>query len=167
MKNTEIYPQRNETNTNNKSFKQPFKQEFKQTKIINVPEFKEEDIIIGQYKKTYILIEKENGLEIVDQHIAEERYIYEVLKKNQKIDCQLLFISDIINQKENFIDGIKYAQEIIDGSMSMLILTDKKPKKRQFSLKADKLSEYFSEDVSEDEIEQVILELLDNWKKGR
>ena len=51
--------------------------------------------------------------------------------------------------------------------MVMLILTDKKPKKRQFSLKADKLSEYFSEDVSEDEIEQVILELLDNWKKGR
>jgi len=29
----------------------------------------------------------------------------------------------IINQKENFIEGIRYAQEIIEGSLSMLILT--------------------------------------------
>ena len=67
-----------------------------QTKIVEQQEYKEEDVIIGQYKKTYILIEKENGLEIVDQHIAEERYIYEKLKKTRNIDCQLLFISDVI-----------------------------------------------------------------------
>ena len=67
-----------------------------QTKLVEEPEFKTEDIIIGQYKKTYILIEKENGLEIVDQHIADERYIYEQLKKTKNIDCQLLFISDVI-----------------------------------------------------------------------
>ena len=34
-------------------------------------------------------------------------------------------VAAIINQKENFIDGIRYAQEVIDGSMSMLILTPK------------------------------------------
>lgn len=62
---------------------------------INQP-IAEEDTIIGQYKKTYILIEKEEGLEIVDQHIAEERYIYEQLKKSKNVDCQLLFISDVI-----------------------------------------------------------------------
>lgn len=67
-----------------------------QSKLIETPEFKQEDVIIGQYQKTYILIEKENGLEIVDQHIAEERYIYEKLKENKNIDCQLLFISDVI-----------------------------------------------------------------------
>ena len=32
-------------------------------------------------------------------------------------------VAAIINQKDNFIDGIRYAQEVIDGSMSMLILT--------------------------------------------
>ncbi len=32
-------------------------------------------------------------------------------------------IAALINQKENFIDGIRYAQEVIDGSVSMLILT--------------------------------------------
>lgn len=67
-----------------------------QTKVVSEPEFKQEDIIIGQYKKTYILIEKEDGLEIVDQHIAEERFIYETLKKSKNIDCQLLFISDVL-----------------------------------------------------------------------
>ena len=67
-----------------------------QAKLIEDVEHKIEDVIIGQYKKTYILIEKENGLEIVDQHIADERYIYEKLKKSKNIDCQLLFISDVI-----------------------------------------------------------------------
>ena len=68
---------------------------FKQEQFI--PEKKvEEDVIIGQYKKTYILIERDEGLEIVDQHIAEERYIYEQLKKTKNIDCQLLFLSDVI-----------------------------------------------------------------------
>lgn len=75
----------------NREFKQPV-----QTKFVSTPDFTQEDIIIGQYKKTYILIEKENGLEMVDQHIAEERYIYEKLKESKNIDCQLLFISDII-----------------------------------------------------------------------
>ena len=67
-----------------------------QSKLIETPEFIQNDIIIGQYKKTYIMIEKEDGLEIVDQHIADERYIYEKLKESKNIDCQLLFISDVI-----------------------------------------------------------------------
>lgn len=67
-----------------------------QSKLIEEPEFIKKDNIIGQYNKTYILIEKENGLEIVDQHIADERYIYEKLKASKNIDCQLLFISDVL-----------------------------------------------------------------------
>lgn len=34
-------------------------------------------------------------------------------------------VAAIINQKDNLIDGIKYAQEIIEGSMTMLVLTPK------------------------------------------
>ena len=69
---------------------------FEQPKFIQENPIEQEEQIIGQYKKTYILIEREEGLEIVDQHIAEERYIYEKLKKSKNIDCQLLFISDVI-----------------------------------------------------------------------
>ena len=34
-------------------------------------------------------------------------------------------VAAIINQKDNFIDGIRFAQEIVEGSLSMLILTPK------------------------------------------
>lgn len=54
------------------------------------------DNIIGQYHDTYILIDTVAGLEIVDQHIAEERYIYEKLKSEKNIISQMLFVSDVI-----------------------------------------------------------------------
>lgn len=52
--------------------------------------------IIGQYKNNYILIEQEEGLEIIDQHIAEERFIYEKLKNQKEPASQLLLISDVL-----------------------------------------------------------------------
>lgn len=50
--------------------------------------------------------------------------------------------------------------------MAVLILSNDKKMKRQFLLKAEKLSDYFPENVSNEEIEKVILELLEKWKKG-
>ena len=86
---------------------QKFEEEFihqepviQQQTIILPTEYKEpepEENIIGQYKNTYILIEKEDGLEIVDQHIAEERYIYEKLKSEKEVASQILFISDVVS----------------------------------------------------------------------
>ncbi len=87
---------KNNTNVNFSQNEALQKTIINQEKFISEPVHEEDDVIIGQYKKTYILIEREEGLEIVDQHIAEERYIYEKLKKSKNIDCQLLFISDII-----------------------------------------------------------------------
>lgn len=37
--------------------------------------------LIGQYSKTYLLLEKEEGLYIVDQHAAHERILYELFSK--------------------------------------------------------------------------------------
>lgn len=34
-------------------------------------------------------------------------------------------VASVINQKQNLIEGIQYAQEVIDGSMTMLIMTPK------------------------------------------
>ena len=62
--------------------------------VMSAPE--PEENIIGQYKNTYILIEQDNGLEIVDQHIAEERFIYEKLKSEKQIASQMLFVSDVV-----------------------------------------------------------------------
>ena len=88
--------------------------------------------------------------------------------EKQSVVCDAIIQTGISMSKEQAAKIKEYGTKgNLIPEMVMLFLTDKKPKKRQFSLKADKLSEYFSEDVSEDEIEQVILELLDNWKKGR
>lgn len=78
----------------------PFKREetVEQAKLIThvEKEPEPEENIIGQYKNTYILIERDEGLEIVDQHIAEERYIYEKLKSQKNVVSQLLFVSDVL-----------------------------------------------------------------------
>ena len=66
-----------------------------------------EENIIGQYKNTYILIEKDDGLEIVDQHIAEERYIYEKLKSEKDVVSQLLFVSDVVEVSSSEAELIK------------------------------------------------------------
>lgn len=63
--------------------------------------------IIGQYKNTYILIEKEDGLEIVDQHIAEERYYYEKLIAQKTPASQLLFVSDVLEVSATEAELIK------------------------------------------------------------
>ena len=104
------------------------KEEFvSQTKLITHEEKEPEpeENIVGQYKNTYILIEKEDGLEIVDQHIAEERYIYEKLMSEKEVISQLLFISDVltvtgeeaeiikenIDKFERFGYGIEFTKE--------------------------------------------------------
>ncbi|MGZ6251146.1 MAG: DNA mismatch repair endonuclease MutL [Candidatus Chromulinivorax sp.] len=56
-------------------------------------EGKKEFTIIGQYHKTYILIEKDNHLIFIDQHAAHERILYEQFEQNfeQVATVQLLF----------------------------------------------------------------------------
>lgn len=63
-----------------------------------------------------------NADEIVAEIIKSNTHFFEM--QSGEINPTEL-VAAIINQKENFIDGIRYAQELIDGSLSMLILTPK------------------------------------------
>ncbi len=75
------------------------KEENNEQKQFFVPVEKEaepEENIVGQYKNTYIIVEKDDGMEIIDQHIAEERYIYEKLMSEKNIVSQMLFVSDVV-----------------------------------------------------------------------
>lgn len=67
--------------------------------------------IIGQFNNTYILIETKDGLEIVDQHIADERYIYEKLKATKNKSSQLLLISDIIDLSNSEVELLEQSKE--------------------------------------------------------
>ena len=90
---TDIIEQKNE-NTEQRQFFVPVEKE-------------PEENIVGQYKNTYILIEKDDGLEIVDQHIAEERYIYEKLMSEKNIVSQMLFVSDVVPVSSSEAELIK------------------------------------------------------------
>lgn len=78
-----------------------------QTFISEQIEEEKNENIIGQYKNTYILIENPEGLEIVDQHIAQERFIYEKLKSEKQVASQILFISDVVEVSPTDIAIIK------------------------------------------------------------
>ncbi len=62
-----------------------------------VPQKLKQINVIGQYMNTYILVENDDNLEIIDQHIADERYIYEKLKNEKEISSQLLIVSDVLD----------------------------------------------------------------------
>ena len=53
----------------------------------------------------------------------------------------------------------------LTSTVVRLILEEKNVHKRKVTLKMDKLSQYFSESYSNEEIENIILNLLDEWKK--
>lgn len=63
-----------------------------------------------------------NADEITDMIIKGNTHFFEM--SNGEINATEL-VAAIINQKDNFIEGIQYALELIDGSISMLILTPK------------------------------------------
>ena len=67
--------------------------------------------VIGQFKNTYILVENEDSLELIDQHIAQERYIYEKLKNQKEVASQLLIISDVLDIEPNDIEILDEAKE--------------------------------------------------------
>jgi len=74
--------------------------------------------IIGQFKNTYILIEREEGLELVDQHIAHERYIYETLKenleKNGEVSAQMFFTSAETTVEPENIEKLEQNKELLE-----------------------------------------------------
>ena len=61
-----------------------------------------------------------NANEIIADILKGNTHFFEM--SNGEINATEL-VAASINQKDNFIEGIRYAQEIIEGSMSMLILT--------------------------------------------
>ncbi len=63
--------------------------------------------IIGQLSNTYILIQTPDGLQIVDQHIAHERFLYEKLKDEKTSASQMLLISEPITLEAEQVSLVK------------------------------------------------------------
>lgn len=133
------------------------KSEIKQSKIsINFeqPAKLKQINVIGQFKNTYILVENEDNLEIIDQHIAQERYIYETLKKQKETASQLLIISDVLDVMPEELD----------------ILENSKANLARFGYKIDKISDTqiifrkIPQVLSKIKPQDILSELLNNLK---
>ncbi len=90
-----------------------------------ISDFEAQPILIRSHHGTFAIAtvgKINNSDEIVEKIISKNAHFFEMHGGDIN---QTELVASIINQKENLIDGIRYAQEIIDGSMSMLILTPK------------------------------------------
>lgn len=47
------------------------------------------------------------------------------------------------------------------------LIGEVKPKKRNITIKADKINTYFSDDYSDEDITEIIIKLLEKWKAGK
>ena len=82
-----------------------------------------------------------------------------------------VWIEDTINETEIVVSSAQ-AEKIKGYSQSgeltkallKEILTDEKPKPRKFVMKDDKISKFFSDDVTDEEIEETIIRLLEEWR---
>ncbi len=63
-----------------------------------------------------------NAEELINQHLALSGGHFNVMSGGKVNSTDL--IAALINQKESFVEGIKFVQEIVDGTASILILTD-------------------------------------------
>ena len=90
-----------------------------------ISDFEAQPILMRSHHGTFAIAtvgKVNNSDEIVKEILKGHTHFFEM--HNGEIN-QTELVAAIINRKDNFIDGIRYAQEIIEGSMSMMILTPK------------------------------------------
>ena len=90
-----------------------------------ISDFEAQPILVRSHHGTFAVatVGKINNIDkLVDDIIKNNTHFFEM--QNGDIN-QTELVAALINQKENFIDGIRYAQEAVDGSISILALTPK------------------------------------------
>lgn len=90
-----------------------------------ISDFEAQPILVRSHHGTFAITtvgKINNADDIVNDIIKGNTHFFEM--QNGEINPTEL-VAAMINKKENFIDGIKYVQETVDGSLSMLILTPK------------------------------------------
>ena len=63
-----------------------------------------------------------NADEIIDEYLSSTGGHFDAMTGGKVNSTEL--VASLINQKQSFVEGIKYAQDKIDGTMSILILRD-------------------------------------------
>lgn len=91
-----------------------------------ISDYEPQPLIVRSHHGTYAIVtvgKINNTNEIVDQLFRSGHSHFLEMSGGDVNATEL--VASVINQKPNLIEGIQYAQETIDGSMTMLIMTPK------------------------------------------
>ena len=117
-------------NIENAPFRTKFDKEVTEMKgnlgIGSISDYEPQPLIVRSHHGTYSIatVGKINNTEDILTKILFSSHIHFLEMSGGTINATEL-VATIINQKENIIEGIQYAQELIEGSMTILLMTSK------------------------------------------
>ena len=91
-----------------------------------ISDYEPQPLIVRSHHGTFAIttIGKINNIDQIVASLLEKGHIHFLEMSGGDINATEL-VASLINQKSNLVEGIQYAQEIIEGSMTMLIMTEK------------------------------------------
>lgn len=117
-------------NIENSPFRTKFEKEVNEMKgymgIGCISDYEPQPLIVRSHHGTYAIttVGKINNVDAIVNTIFKSGHTHFLEMSGGDINATEL-VAAIINQKENLVEGIQYAQDLIQGSMSMLLLTPK------------------------------------------
>ncbi len=117
-------------NIENAPFRTKFEKDLHEMKgtlgIGCISDYEPQPLIVRSHHGTYAIttVGKINNVDEITKLIYERGNTHFLEMSGGDINPTEL-VAAIINQKENLIEGIQYAQELIDGSLTLLLLTPK------------------------------------------
>ena len=93
--------------------------------IASISDYEAQPILVRSHHGTFAVttVGKINNAEALARKVADNNVHFFEMNNGEVNPTEL--VAALINQKSNFVDGIRYAQDVIEGSISMLILTPK------------------------------------------
>lgn len=116
-------------NIENSPFRTKFESDFHEMKgnlgIGCISDYDPQPLLVRSHHGTYAIttVGKINNLEKLADEIIKDGTHFQELSSGTINSTEL--VASLINQQDNIIEGIQYAQEKIEGSMTILLLTPK------------------------------------------
>ena len=94
--------------------------------IGSISDYEPQPLLIRSHHGAYAIttVGRINNKDVLIDKILNQKNIHFMEMSGGEINSTEL-VASLINTKENLIEGIRYAQDVIDGSMSFMLLTPK------------------------------------------
>lgn len=115
-------------NIENSPFRTKFEKDANEMKgymgIGCISDYEPQPLLIRSHHGTYVIstVGRINNMDTITEQLFKSGHTHFMEMTTGEINATEL-VATLINQKENLVEGIKYAQETIDGSMTLTVLT--------------------------------------------